>query len=194
MKDAYFWYDKMSAYGSTPDTDHDMISEAFWRTRANEIKLREATMPHTQRCWKRPTIVLRGKHFVNLSLLLETFVTVLATSWASDACLGSCTVRYGRQYQRTSGFEKYGFSSDIQSSNYIGFWCDWSGGNGAVMMNGGGGSGCHRADHGIGITEEAHAMFGGTDDFLDFGHDTDNSHSYKTEGIQTSYALKLWVR
>jgi hypothetical protein len=81
----------------------------------------------------------------------------------------------------------YGCSSDIQSSNKIGFWCDWSDGDGAVMMIGGGGSECDRADHGIGITEQNAGRFGGPYYFFDFGYD------YLGE-IQKSYALNLWVR
>jgi hypothetical protein len=85
-------------------------------------------------------------------------------------------------------------SSDIQGNNYIGFWCDWYNGDGAVMMIGGGGSLCSRADHGIGITEENAAKFGGNGDFLDFGYDTDQSQTYQENEIQNSYALNLWVR
>jgi hypothetical protein len=86
----------------------------------------------------------------------------------------------------------YECSSDIQRSNKIGFWCDWDSGDGAVMMIGGGGSSCYRADHGIGITEEDAARFGGSM-FFDFGHG-DGGSSYAKGNIQKSYALNLWVR
>ena len=41
MKDENFWYDKMSPNGSAldPADNQDMISEAFWRTPANETKI-----------------------------------------------------------------------------------------------------------------------------------------------------------
>ena len=57
------------------------------------------------------------------------------------------------------------------------------------MMFGGGGSGCNRADHGIGITEND---YGGFEDWssggeLDFGNE---AHISPT----TSYALNLWIR
>ena len=69
----------------------------------------------------------------------------------------------------------------------VGFWCDYSSGDGAVLMIGGGGSGCDRADHGIGITEESHSRFGGSDPEYDFGNDAD--------GVPTKlYSLNLWVR
>ncbi|CAB3978375.1 Hypothetical predicted protein [Paramuricea clavata] len=77
-------------------------------------------------------------------------------------------------------------SRDIQNSSYIGFWCDWSSGNGAVMMIGGGGSGCDRADHGIGVTEENEAKFGSGQGY-DFGSDANKN-------VATTYSLNLWIR
>ncbi len=56
------------------------------------------------------------------------------------------------------------------------------------MMIGGGGSGCSRADHGIGITEENAAKFSGGLPHFDFGSDAD------TSGPTTLYSLNLWVR
>ncbi|XP_028419278.1 uncharacterized protein LOC114545129 [Dendronephthya gigantea] len=73
---------------------------------------------------------------------------------------------------------------NIQSSNYIGFWCDWSNGDGAVMMIGGGGSACDRADHGVGITEEDQAKFGGSTPRHDFGYNV----------APSTYSFNLWVR
>lgn len=57
------------------------------------------------------------------------------------------------------------------------------------MMFGGGGSGCNRADHGIGITENNYGAFEEWEDSgeQDFG---DNANSYPT----TSYSLNLWIR
>jgi hypothetical protein len=85
-------------------------------------------------------------------------------------------------------------SSNVQSSNYIGFWCDWGDGDGAVMMIGGGGDACNRADHGIGITEENSAKFGGSVTFLDFGYEPALGQSYDNNKSQKSYSLNLWVR
>lgn len=56
------------------------------------------------------------------------------------------------------------------------------------MMFGGGGSGCNRADHGIGITENDYGAFeewqdSGEDDF---GESPGSSFS--------SYSLNLWIR
>lgn len=56
------------------------------------------------------------------------------------------------------------------------------------MMIGGGGSGCNRADHGIGITESNTGGFEehGTGEY-DFG---DNADYFPT----SSYSLNLWIR
>ena len=70
----------------------------------------------------------------------------------------------------------------------IGFWCDWSAGDGAVMMIGGGGKSCKRADHGIGITELNAAKFGSHYGF-DFGSDAN-----VTQCCPSTYSLNLWVR
>ena len=56
--------------------------------------------------------------------------------WSSNRCLGNCTVQYGGQYKTTHGFGQAECSSNIQSSNKIGFWCDWDGGDGSVMISG----------------------------------------------------------
>ena len=61
-------------------------------------------------------------------------------------------------YAATSGF-KYATSScssagDILDGNHIGFWCHNGIGDGSILMIGGGGASCGRADHGIGITEK----------------------------------------
>ena len=57
------------------------------------------------------------------------------------------------------------------------------------MMFGGGGSGCSRADHGIGITENNYGAFAEWEDSgeQDFG---DHASSSST----TSYSLNLWIR
>lgn len=57
-----------------------------------------------------------------------------------------------------------------------------------MMMFGGGGSGCSRADHGIGITEDNDSSFqsSGPAEY-DFGYNADYSPS-------NSYSLNLWIR
>ena len=82
--------------------------------------------------------------------------------------------------------------SNIQSSNKIGFWCDWDGGDGPVMMIGGGGKDCNRADHGVGITETGDASFvelGTSETEYDFGYDASTGNA-----PTQSYSLNLWIR
>lgn len=70
---------------------------------------------------------------------------------------------------------------------YLSFWCDWRNGDGAVIMIGGGGDSCKRADHGIGVTESGSARFGNYEDcgYRDFGDDCNTP---------TSYSLNLWIK
>ena len=61
-----------------------------------------------------------------------------------------------------------------------------------MMIGGGGGSSCARADHGIGITETDAASFiedGGSQNEYDFGYD-----GKKREAPSQSYSLNLWIR
>ena len=59
------------------------------------------------------------------------------------------------------------------------------------MMIGGGGSGCGRADHGIGITEEGSARFGSGNSECGYIGDRDfGDHCSYT----TSYSLNLWIK
>ena len=103
----------------------------------------------------------------------------------SDRCLGSCNVQYGGQYKSTEGFQQASCNGNIQSALKIGFWCDWDSGDGSMMMIGGGGSNCLRADHGIGITEDNEASFEYGSREHDFGQD---------ETVTESYSLNLWIR
>jgi hypothetical protein len=63
-------------------------------------------------------------------------------------------------------------------------------GDGAVMMIGGGGRDCERADHGIGITEK---------DAAGFGANLRPTHDFGSRPVNASrapsiYSLNLWVR
>ena len=61
-----------------------------------------------------------------------------------------------------------------------------------MMMIGGGGKDCNRADHGIGITETGDASFvelGTSETEYDFGYDA-NTGNAPTQ----SYSLNLWIR
>ena len=190
IENGYLWYDKNFPYRNPTDPiqNDDMISEAFWKVKANEFKITRSDDPSHAALLQTTSNCLQGGTFRSKITSYGNFRN--GAVWASDQCRGSCSVSYGGQYKTTAGFEKHSCSSNIQSSNYIGFWCDWNGGDGAVMMIGGGGSACKRADHGIGITEYNSAMFGSGDAHYDFG----NIDVYKKPNVPTTYSLNLWVR
>ena len=169
-----------------------MISEAFWRTTGNEIKITRSDDPTHTALLETTNNCLKGNTFRQYITSFGNFRN--GAVWSSDTCLRSCSVKYGGQYQSTTGFEMHSCSSDIQSSNYIGFWCDWQDGDGAVMMIGGGGSSCGRADHGIGITETNAAKFAAISNSLDFGYEPGEGDPYVESNKEKSYALNLWVR
>jgi len=152
MKDTGLWlYDQQVAIGATtdPSNNADMISPTFWLVSGREFKITRSDDPsHT------PLLQTTGN-----CLAGQTFRSNFRNGkvWASDQCLGNCTVQYGGQYKSTDGFQQAECNGDIQSADGIGFWCDWYG-DGSVMTIGGGGN-CSRADHGIGITETNDASF-----------------------------------
>ena len=186
-----WWYDRRFASGATTDSsvDADMISPAFWLLKGREFKItRSDDFSHT------PLLQTTGN-----CLGEKTFRSKITSYgdfrngkvWSSDRCLGNCTVQYGGQYKTTDGFQQAECSSNIQSSNKIGFWCDWSSGDGSVMMIGGGGSSCSRADHGIGITEQDAASFvekSSSETEYDFGNNAGPTQPSR------SYSLNLWIR
>ena len=184
-----FWYDRSTSFGYITSTinNRDMISKAFWNVKANEFKITRSDDSSHTALLQTTGNCLGGRSFRSKITSYGNFK--YGAVWASDQCRGSCRVSYGGRYRSTAGFEKYSCSSNIQSSNYIGFWCDWSSGDGAVMMIGGGGRACARADHGIGITEENEAKFGGHGGtpHYDFGYEANNSPT-------SAYSLNLWVR
>ncbi|CAH3198225.1 unnamed protein product [Porites evermanni] len=190
--DGHWWYDQNASMGTTtdPSVNTDMISPAFWLVSGREFKVtRSDDSSHTP-LLQTTGNCLGGQTFRSKVTSYGDFRN--GKVWSSKRGLGSCTVQYGGQYKTTHGFGQAECSSNIQSSNKIGFWCDWDGGDGSVMMIGGGGSGCDRADHGIGITETGDASFvevGYTETEYDFGNDADT----RTPPTK-SYSLNLWIR
>ena len=190
--DGLWWYDQNASMGTTTDlsVNTDMISPAFWLVSGREFKVtRSDDSSHTP-LLQTTGNCLGGQTFRSKITSYGDFRN--GKVWSSDRCLGSCTVQYGGQYKTTDGFQQAECSSIIQSSNEIGFWCDWDGGDGSVMMIGGGGSGCDRADHGIGITETGDASFvelGTSETEYDFGYDADTR-----KPPTKSYSLNLWIR
>ena len=183
-----WWYDRTETAGKTTDplNNTDMISPAFWLASGNEFKItRSDDSLHTP-LLQTTGDCLGGQTFRAKVTSYGDFRN--GNVWASDQCRGNCTVQYGGQYKSTDGFQQAGCSGDIQGDQAIGFWCDWDAGDGAVLMIGGGGASCSRADHGIGITEIDQASFVGTAPVeFDFGYDANYSPS-------ESYSLNLWIR
>ena len=97
---------------------------------------------------------------------------------------------FSGRYTETIGFSKATSTctgaSDILNGFNIGFWCHYGSGDGSVIMIGGGGGTCNRADHGIAVTENNSPMFGGNYPESDFGDDGNTRSTL-------SYALNLWV-
>ena len=150
------------------------------------LRLQEVMTAITQLYYRPLPTVFKAEHSDLRSQVMATFVMVLSGRVTSVVEMvlsgrmtsvdrGSCPVSYGGQYNTTEGFVQHSCSSDIKSGNKIGFWCDWSG-DGAVMMIGGGGSDCIRADHGVGITEENEAKFVSVQGF-DFGFDSSSRYT-----------------
>ena len=185
------WYDRRNGSGATtdPSVNADMFSQAFWMVKGREFKITRSDDPDHTPLLQRTGNCLNGKSFGSKITSYGDFRN--GKVWSSDRCLGNCTVQYGGQYKTTDGFQQAECSSNIQSSNKIGFWCDWENSDGSVMMIGGRGKGCNRADHGIGITETGRASFvdaGYSETEYDFGYDAATG----TPPSQ-SYSLNLWI-
>ena len=182
-----WWYDLTSSNGSVtnPSGNYDMISPAFWLVTGNYIKITRSddssntALLHTSSC-------ISGRTFRSFITSYGNFR--YGAVWNSNACRGSCSISsYGGSYSSTVGFSQMHCSSNLQSRRRLSFWCDWSVGDGAVMMIGGGGDSCNRADHGIGITEQGAARFGVYNSNCD-GDFGDNCNR------PTSYSLNLWIK
>jgi len=184
-----WWYDKSVAFGSTthPSSNTDMLSPAFWLVSGNEFKITRSDDPQHTALLKTTGDCLGGQTLRSKITSYGDFRN--GAVWASDECQGNCTIQYGGQYQTTEGFVQASCSGEIQGTNGIGFWCDWSSGDGSVMMIGGGGTNCARADHGIGVTEVNEASF------IDASNGEGDFGNYGDNGAQTnSYSLNLWIR
>ena len=181
-----WWYDIVDEYGNTvdPSDNADMISDAFWLQQGSEFKITKSDDPTHTALLTTTGNCLNGMTFRDKMKSFGEFRG--RKSWASNECLGSCSVSYGGNYTEVEGFGQSQCDGSIQTKNNIGFWCDYSHGDGVVLMIGGGGSECNRADHGIGITEANQAMLKTVVPEYDFGNNGDV--------VPTKvYSLNLWV-
>ncbi|XP_022777726.1 uncharacterized protein LOC111319167 [Stylophora pistillata] len=191
--DGRWWYDQQISIGTTnnPSMNNDMISQAFWLVSGRKLKITRSDDPNHTPLLQTTGNCLRGQTFRSKITSYGNFRN--GTVWAINRCRGNCTVQYGGQYNSTDGFQQANCSGVIQNANKIGFWCDCGSGDGSVMMIGGGGGECDRADHGIGITEANDASF---DDKKcseqDFGYGNGSGNHISTSKSQ-SYSLNLWI-
>ncbi|XP_015751640.1 PREDICTED: uncharacterized protein LOC107331547 [Acropora digitifera] len=189
MKDSgEWWYDKSVGVGdiADPSANTDMLSPAFWLVRGRQFKITRNDDPQHTALLQTTGDCLGGKTFRAKITSYGNFRN--GKVWASDDCQGNCTVQYGGQFQATDGFGQATCSGSLQQASQVGFWCDWGDGDGAVLMIGGGGSSCGRADHGIAITEVGKASFLETSG--------QGEHDFGNRAAATndkSYSLNLWI-
>ena len=185
-----WWYDKSVGVGdiADPSVNADMLSPAFWSVRGRQFKITRSDDPQHNALLQTTGDCLGGKTFRQKITSYGCFRN--GTVWAENDCQGNCNVQYGGQFQTTDGFGQVTCSGSLQKAKQVGFWCDWDHGDGAVLMIGGGGKGCQRAVHGIGITETNNASFldrEGTRE-QDFGNE-----AWHRAAITKTYSLNLWV-
>lgn len=181
-----WWYDRTTAYGSVTSrsNNYDMISPAFWLVQGSYIKVSRSDDSSNTRLLETSSCT-GGRTFRSFITSFGNFR--YSATWNSNACRRSCSInQHDGSYSSTEGFRRIHCNSNIGGWDYLSFWCDWSSGDGAVMMIGGGGSSCSRADHGIGITEANDASFHTSFQQSDFGDESGSGTS--------SYSLNLWYK
>ncbi|RMX54353.1 hypothetical protein pdam_00018400 [Pocillopora damicornis] len=171
-----WWYDVTEAQGNSidPSDNADMISPAFWLISGRKFKITRSDDPLHTPLLQTTGDCLEGKY---------------GAVWARRRCQDDCEVNYGWPNETTYGFKQAKCDGPLQSSDKIGFWCDWESG-GSVMMVGGGGGTCGGSDHGIGITEKnGGASFHNMEHKFDFGNDANPLNN----GTTKNYSLNLWI-
>jgi hypothetical protein len=181
-----WWYTQTDAAGTPTSRSEnaDAYSPAFHQVVADEMKLTRTDNADDAHLLMTNGTCLNGKTFREHITGFGDFQN--AAVWGSNEVLGTCVASLGNNWNTTNGFAQGQCSSDIGAPNSISFWSDWSQGDGAVMMIGGGGNSCSRADHGIGVTEANSASFQDGIGKDDFGN---NGQNYSD-----NYALNLFVR
>ena len=188
-KSGEWWYDKSVGVGdiTDPSLNADMLSPAFWLARGREFKITRSDDPQHTALLQTTGDCLGGTTFRTKITSYGDFRN--GRVWASDDCQGDCSVQYGGQFQTTDGFRQASCNGSLQKARQVGFWCDWGNGDGEVLMIGGGGSSCRRADHGIAITEADQASFRET---VHGEHDFGNEGSFSRANSK-AYFLNLWI-
>ncbi len=185
-----WWFSKMTPTGATTSATEnaDMFTPAFATVIGDELKITRSD--------KGDGFLLQT---VGSCLDGQSFRTKIASYgnyqngvvWGNNSFKGSCEATFGNDYLKTFGFvgaDPMLCTNPIDGLNRVRFWNDWDG-DGSVIMIGGGGDTCMRADHGIGVTEESEGHFGGPSYHqLDFGDDG------KADPAPFIYSLNLFVR
>ncbi len=187
-----WWYVRTQETGlTTSRSDNaDMLSRAFWTVAGGELRLSRTDNADDAALLLTTSSCLGGNNFRGFITGLGDFQN--GTVWGDDSVLSTCAATLGGNYDTTQGFLSATCVGDIGEPASVSFWADWSN-DGSVMMIGGGGDACGRADHGIGITEADAGSFvsatategNGEDDFGNSGSGIAND---------VPYALNLWVR
>lgn len=199
LNDGGWWFDTETEQGNTVSTTQnaDMLSGAFWRVSAAEFKISRTDNADNSHLLLTEGTCLGDDTF-------RGFITSLGYdnvgSWATDEVLATCTAALGNNYAETDGFAQAECEGgDIGAPNSISFWANWHdpsnpiAADSAVMMIGGGGQACNRADHGIGITEENEASFTVAGEEFEGTFEAD----FANNGFGTpagGYGLNLFVR
>ena len=196
--DGGWWFDLETEQGNPLSTVQllDMLSTAFWRVPADELKVARSDNPDASHLLQTNDMCLGGQTF-------REFITGLgydnAGSWGMDGVLHTCDVDLGNNYAETHGFAQAECATpDIGAANTVSFWANWHitgnpvAADSAVIMIGGGGDTCGRADHGIGITEENEASFTVFNE-VEGTFEADFSNDGFSAG-SAEYALNLYVR
>ena len=180
-----WWYDHTTEVGkpTVRNENKDALSQAFWTVKGQEFKISRTDNSTDAHLLKTTGKCLGGKTFRDK---IKSFGNFKTGVWASAQVRGTCDAALGNNYSSTSGFKYATCSGNIGKPKSVSFFTDWSSGDGAVLMIGGGGSSCGRADHGIAVTEANAAAFGTSYTRKDFGQDSPTG--------ATNYSLNLFVR
>ena len=187
-----WWYvtETESGQPTSRDANEDLLSAAFWSVPAQEFKLTRSDNPDDAFLLRTIDDCLGGDTFREHITSYGNFQN--GALWGSNTVAGSCDVDLGNNYANTEGFGQATCElADIGGPFSISFWAAWGSGDGAVMMIGGGGEHCSRADHGLGTTSVNQASFDSGPNMLeerDFAENTENTV------VNPNYALNLFVR
>ena len=96
-----------------PLENSDMISPAFWLVRGSELKITRSDDPSHTPLLQTIGNRLDGQTFRSKITSYGDFRS--GKVWASNQCLGSCTVQYGGQYKSIDGFQQADCNGNIQA-------------------------------------------------------------------------------